>query len=498
MRGFVFLGLVALLVMAAPASADHGRIGDQSLTTATSASNSANMELIGNSAKDGPVNSDLAFWGNLAYAGNYDGFRIVDVSDRSNPVELVDYFCPGSQNDVGVWDTRERGDGSKRLLFLSVDSRRESDQCGAGSDNVTTNSPPPFEGIRVFDVTTPQQPAQLAAVNTDCGSHTHTVIPADRQRGGRYVIDSSSPDRVLIYVSSYPLNQQNNKCGAPNVGDDPTHNKISIVEVPFDDPSKASVLKEEPLDPATRPFPDGSNSRGCHDFGAFLPLKLAAGACQGQGYLFDISDPADPKLHLSEGAKRIQNSFINYWHSASFTWDGKVLVFGDEEGGAIITHSCLNLSSTGKATGATWFYDRAKLAPGDNAGEDGSFVQTRQQLTSGQDICTAHNYTPIPVDDRYLLISAYYQAGSSMIDFSNLKAAKEIAYFDAQGGEEGNEASADTWSTYWYNGNPFANDINRGVDVFRLLNQPATLASRARRFDHLNPQTQEVLIRPRR
>jgi hypothetical protein len=125
MRGVVVLGVVALLAMAAPASADHGRIqpGSQSLNMVTSASNSKDMELIGNSAKDGPVNSDLAFWGNLAYAGNYDGFRIIDVSDRSNPRELVDYFCPGSQNDVGVWDTRERGDGNKRLLFLSVDSR---------------------------------------------------------------------------------------------------------------------------------------------------------------------------------------------------------------------------------------------------------------------------------------------------------------------------------------------------------------------------------------
>src|ERR1041384_6822302 len=33
-----------------------------------------NMNLVGNSDKDGTINSDLAFWGNLAYSGNYGGF----------------------------------------------------------------------------------------------------------------------------------------------------------------------------------------------------------------------------------------------------------------------------------------------------------------------------------------------------------------------------------------------------------------------------------------
>ena len=43
------------------------------------------------SAGSGIYNSDLAFWGKTAYQGSYSGFRIIDVSDPENPVELNNY-----------------------------------------------------------------------------------------------------------------------------------------------------------------------------------------------------------------------------------------------------------------------------------------------------------------------------------------------------------------------------------------------------------------------
>jgi len=472
----VFGVLLTALVLAAPASAGHG-------TGAPGESD--DMSHLGNSPRPGTTNSDIAFWGDLAYSGHSQGFRIIDVANRRRPREIVDFPCAGSQNDVGVWDSRQRGDGDKRLLFLSVDGRRNDDKCN-GVPPKESSAPGPFEGIRVLDVTDPRKPKYLKSVYTECGSHTHTVIPVDKQRDGSYVIDADDPDRVLIYVSSYPLAGQNDRCGLLEAaqGEDPRHNQISIVEVPFDDPEDASVLKEVPLHPETRGFPEGE-SHGCHDIGAFLELELAAAACQGEGQVWDISDPANPG---TQDAERIFNPLINYWHSASFTWDGKYLIYGDEEGGAAVTHGCANLSPTQPATGATWFYERSNpITPA------GNFTQTRQQFTEGQTTCTAHNYIPIPVEDRYLLTSAYYEAGSSVIDFTDPMAAREIAYFDAKGDSQ-NEERADTWSSYWYNGNVFANDINRGVDVFELLNEPARLARGARRFDHLNPQTQEELL----
>ena len=54
--------------------------GSSAAAAAVAAPGSSNMTLVGNADKDGTINSDLAFWGNLAYAGNYGGFRILDIS----------------------------------------------------------------------------------------------------------------------------------------------------------------------------------------------------------------------------------------------------------------------------------------------------------------------------------------------------------------------------------------------------------------------------------
>ncbi len=63
------------------------------------------------------------------------------------------------------------------------------------------------------------------------------------------------------------------------------------------------------------------------------------------------------------------------------------------------------------------------------------------------------------------------------------------------GGRRERTAGRHTWSTYWYNGLAVANDIDRGVDIFRHTG-PETRG--ATMLGHLNPQTQEGFIRPRR
>ena len=58
----------------------------------------------------GVFNSDLAFWGNTAVQGTYSGFRLVNIEEPDNPVEIVDWTeCAsptntvGNQGDVIVW-----------------------------------------------------------------------------------------------------------------------------------------------------------------------------------------------------------------------------------------------------------------------------------------------------------------------------------------------------------------------------------------------------------
>jgi hypothetical protein len=132
--------------------------------------------------------SDLAFRGNLAIAGNYNGFRVIDISDPASPTVVRDVWCPGPQNDVSIW-----GD----VIVTSVDDVLTSPACGSVRA-VPQTDPNGWEGLRIFslkqvlatqpdaDGFTRVQP--VGSVFTKCGSHTHTGI--------------QDANRVIVYVSS--------------------------------------------------------------------------------------------------------------------------------------------------------------------------------------------------------------------------------------------------------------------------------------------------------
>jgi hypothetical protein len=86
-----------------------------------------------------------------------------------------------------------------------------------------------------------------------------------------------------------------------------------------------------------------------------------------------------------------------------------------------------------------------------------------------------------------VLAEAWYNGGVDVIDFNDPTRAFEVGYYDAFH-PSGDEA---VWSAYWYNRFIYANDIERGQDVYFLrdrLNFGNLL------FEHLNPQTQERVI----
>src|SRR6266536_360816 len=63
----------------------------------------ANVPQVVDASQPAPhFQSDEAFWGDRAYVGNYDGFRIFDISDPESPTLLVDYRCRAQQNDISV------------------------------------------------------------------------------------------------------------------------------------------------------------------------------------------------------------------------------------------------------------------------------------------------------------------------------------------------------------------------------------------------------------
>ena len=111
--------------------------------------------------------------------------------------------------------------------------------------------------------------------------------------------------------------------------------------------------------------------------------------------------------------------------------------------------------------------------------------------------CSAHMGMTVLGVNRDLLVNAWYTGGVDVINFSNPKKLKEIAWYDILGPAwEG----SDNWSAYPYMGPKFPTglgipvyasdgvhtpDTARGFVVFRaLLPRPG-----GRLVDHLNPQT---------
>ena len=387
---------------------------------------------------EGPTrtHSDLAFWGNIVVAGNYDGFRVFDISRTGSDRLRANVLCRGPQNDVSLWEHEGR-----LLLFQSIDTPQTNGELvcsqNRGSDTSACGTAC-FEGIRIFDLTDPTQPVYLKGVYTDCGSHTHTLVP------------DPPNNRLLLYISSYP-GSSGPRCQSP-------FRKISIVQVPLDAPETASVLSQPAL---TNTVP------GCHDMTAFLAINKMAAMCASEGQIWDITDPANPD---TLNPVHIDDAGVNYWHSAEFTWDGQYVVTDDES----FTGTC-QPGNDGKIR--IWRVSDAQLMS--------SFMIPRPQGI----YCSVHNANIIPVDGRYILVSAWYGGGTSVVDFTDPTNPHEIAFYVGTTGR----GRADTWSSYWYNGKIYANDITRGLDVFDLV---LPSAQYGQTWTHLNAQTQEDLYPP--
>jgi hypothetical protein len=436
----IVIAATAALACAVPALGTHN-----------SDEHSDNMSLVGNFNDDGKYRqgSDLAFWGNLAVAGNYDnpgGFRLFDITDPANLTLVGQLECPGPQNDVSIW-----GD----LVFVSVDSPRAGPECGAeaaGRDQAAAGMA--WEGIRVVSIANRAAPVQLAAVKTDCGSHTHTLYPDEAN------------NRVLIYVQSYPLNPQGSDC---NPG---SHRKVSVVEVPLSNPAAAKVASTFDVSPAI----------GCHDSTVLVPRKIVGAACITESQLWDVSDPANPKV-----IGRIRNPAINIQHSTTFSWDGQTLVIGDELGGAEFTPGC-GPGGDHVPLGALWFYDVSDPA---NPTPKANWRIPRTVPTA---FCSAHNFNTVPVTNgKSILVSAWYNGGTTVVDFTDPTTPQELGFYTAK-----EPVQAATWSSYWYNdriyGNNFDVDVNsltpnsRGFDAMAISHP---LVAGALKVSRLNPQTME-------
>jgi len=503
----------------------------------------------------GSTNSDLAFTGNYAIQGNYNGFQVWDISIPSRPVLKTSYFCPASQSDVSVY---------KNLLFVSGEGNSGRLDCGAQGARDTV-SMERLRGLRIFDISNIANPKYIANVQTCRGSHTHTVVEDPKDRENVYVYISGSAG--VRSPSELP------GCSALMPDKDPNSSlfRIEVIRVPLAAPQNAAVVAtprifndlleparhgEAPEDiaaekkavkdakargaftamiygaervllrtapilrdsivkarggtvataadsatlranvqrlvdarfPAQGPNPlAGRGPTQCHDITVYPAIGLAGGACEGYGFLLDISDVTNPK-RISE----VADSNFAYWHSATLNNDGTKILFSDEWGGGG-SPKCRITDKKEWGADAIFTIEGRKMQ-----------FQSYYKLPAAQtwfENCVAHNGSLIPIPGRDVMSQSWYQGGISVFDWTDAKHPQEIAFFDRGPMDSTRMGNAGTWSAYWYNGAIYSSEISRGLDVVELtpsefVSQNEIDAAKTVHFDYFNAQGQSKFVWP--
>ena len=478
----------------------------------------------------GITNSDLAFIGNYAIQGNYNGPVIWDMTNPASPVMVTAYTCPASQNDVSVY---------KNLLFMSAEANNGRIDCKPGgvADTVSKER---IRGIRIFDISDIRNPKLVANVQTCRGSHTHTVLedPNDRENVYIYVSGSAgirSPNELPGCVRDTP-----DKDAASSLM------RIEIIKVPVAHPEQAAVVNRANIFSGLKatgthaPAPeDVANTKRLADSvraaGGFVAKNPNTGNDMVMGQFF-VRPQLDSvvKARGGTGAPTAADSATLHANLQTIVdrmiaAQGPALVPGVSAispfrqchditvypslglaGGACEGHGFLldikdpvnpvRLDAVSDSNFAYWHSatfnnDGTKLlfsdewggggAPKCRAtdkkewGSDAIFTienrklkfQSYYKLPAAQtdkENCVAHNGSLIPIPGRDVMVQAWYQGGISVFDWTDAAHPKEIAFFDRGPVDSLRMASGGSWSAYWYNGTIVSSEIARGLDVAEL------------------------------
>jgi hypothetical protein len=446
------------------------------------------------------ANSDLAFKGNYLFQGNFYGVNIYDISNPAKAKLVTSMVCPGGQGDVSVYEN---------LMFMSVEMPNGRLDCSTDGFPPEPPRPPQqqgqqqefhppaaqkdrFRGVRVFDISDITKPKQVAAVQTCRGSHTHTLV-----------VDPKDKKNVYIYVSGTSFVRQSEELAGCS-GDTPDKNpntalfRIEVIKVPLAAPQDAKVVSSPRvfMDSRTgvinalnnggthseKGLTKPSDTDQCHDITVYSALGLAAGACSGNGILLDIKDPVNPKR-----IDAVNDPNYAYWHSATFSNDGKKVVFTDEWGGG--------LGARCRANDPNVWGSNAIFNLSNNKLSFASYYKLPAAQSDSEN-CVAHNGSLIPVPGRDIKVQAWYQGGISVMDFTDASHPIEIAYFDRGPITPNMLILGGDWSAYWYNGYIYGSEIARGLDILELtptelLTQNEIDAAKTIQVSELNVQSQQ-------
>ena len=502
----------------------------------------------------GVTNSDLAFTGNYAIQGNYNGMQVWDISSPGEPDLVVDYLCPAFQSDVSVY---------KNLLFVSGEGLGSRLDCGTEGVEEAV-SPDRLRGIRIFDISDISNPDYITNVQTCRGSHTHSVLK-----------DPDDDENVYVYISgSAPVrpDEELSGCSGAPPEEDPNTAlfRIEVIKVPLAHPEQAAIVSSPRLfEGLVAPQGHGLASEDLTAIekaraeGAFIveifsqpqvlpsqfvslllseivqeregtgpptaadstllrenlsailserfgvPLDQEEGEGPGPTQCHDIT--LYPEIGLAGGAcegygllldisdpvnpKRIDavaDSNFAYWHSATFNNDGTSILFTDEWGGGG-SPKCRATDPVEWGANAIFTLEEGKM-------RFKSYYKIPEPQTP-QENCVAHNGSLVPIPGRDVMVQSWYQGGISVFDWTDPENPVEIAYHDRGPVNPDRMVMGGSWSVYWYNGVIVSSEIARGLDIFELapseyLSENEIAAAGTVKLDYLNAQGQPAFAWP--
>ena len=478
----------------------------------------------------GITNSDLAFVGNYAIQGNYNGPVIWNISNPASPVLVTAYTCPASQNDVSVY---------RNLLFMSAEARDGRVDCKPGGVRDTV-SQDRMRGVRIFDISDIRNPRLVKNVQTCRGSHTHTVLEDPKDR-----------DNIYIYVSGSSSVRSPNElpgCVRQTPDQDPNSSlwRIEVIKVPVANPERAEIVSRtnifaglrapvvhgaaledslsalRALETAKRtgvgfiarsPTTGKDILLGDNFVEAQLDTIVSARGGTGEPTAADsatlranlqaIVDRNMAPTNVIPGVSPIsatrQCHDITVYPSLGLAGGacgghGLLLDISDpvnpvridaaSDSNFAFWHSAtFNNDGTSILFTDEWGGGRAPRCRATDKKEWGGnaiFTIENRKLAfksyykipaaqTANENCVAHNGSLIPIPGRDVMIQGWYQGGISVFDWTDPSNPIEIASFDRGPVDSTRLVSGGSWSAYWYNGAIYSSEIARGMDVAELV-----------------------------
>ncbi len=507
----------------------------------------------------GLTNSDLAFTGQYAIQGSYNGYQVWDISDPSKPALKTAFVCPASQSDVSVY---------RNLLFVSGEGLSGRLDCGTEGVQDTVSSAR-LRGLRIFDITDITNPKNVGNVQTCRGSHTHSVL-----------VDPKDTANVYVYISGSSRVRSSSElagCVSAAPSEDPNSSlfRIEVIKVPLAHPEQAAIVSSPrifndlvaPPEHGEAPEDIVANKKAVAEakatggFTAVIQGQEQVVPAQYTAAMLDsivktrggsgaptgadsaalrerlpgiIAAMVGPAPDTSAGAPRpgpTQCHDITLYPAiglAGGACGGYGLLLDISDPAHPTRIGAVADSNFSYWHSATFNNDGTKILFSDEWGGGGqpkcrstdkkewgadaifTLADRKMQFQSyyklpapqtPQENCVAHNGSMIPIPGRDVMVQAWYQGGISVFDWTDAAHPKEVAFFDRGPVDSTRMQSGGSWSVYWYNGVMVSSEISRGLDIFELT--PSGLISRNEldaaktvHFDYLNTQGQPKLVWP--